>query len=422
MFLRWTTLEQDISDQVKLKPNVKECVLVFNQSNKLIISSVASPIEKSLIDILLPTDTQTELQIKNLSDTDKYDEDKHDPTLFFLLKKFPNRRFIKVTGGDQGLINERDIASAEQYKRNCVWDIASLHWVLQGLHAVIKSMNPKHETYRTDTMSYDDLILSISSSAAKATAEFEKMHKKDENKGKVYELSNLSSPYNSFIQSASTKTIDLNTPRYFGYRMTQWLLSEVEKKTLLIPKYDANAPQSKILRGKLRNVQCDLSRSAIKTTYKTDVLMEMVRKAFLDPWRLVYPYNDVDKLPEELMKYSLKFHYPTLTWAVKGPMQDKQISVILKSKHMVRFTFHAFRRSFVGCDPVVASKALEMAASKPPKPAAKKQARVQLEKAFKPKKVTFKRWLQAASSGSDAAPNNFVFGGPVPAGVKYSWN
>ena len=110
------------------------------------------------------------------------------------------------------------------------------------------------------------------------------------------------------------------------------------------------------------------------------------------------------------------------TWAVPGTINDKKISVILNTTHMVRFTFHVFRRSFVGCDPVVASKALERAASKPPKPAAKKQARVQLEKAFKPKKVTFKRWLQAASSGSDVAPSNFVFGGPVPAGVKYSWN
>ena len=423
IFLRWTTHKQNIDKDVNLKPNVKECVLVFNQSNKLIITTVVSPLEKEG-EILLPSPTDTKFQIKKLMDVDKYSENDHDPTLFFLLKKFPNERYIKVTGGDQGLINERDISSAEQHKRNSVWDIAFLHWVLQGLHAVIRSMDLTHVNNKTDSMSYDDLVLSIAWSAATATKMFQKMHANGANAGKEYELSNLSSPYNSFIQSVSNEQIDLNKSLYFGYRMTQWLLSEVEKKTLLIPKYDANAPQSKILRGKLRNVQCNLSRSAIKTIYTTDVLLEMVRKAFLDPWRLVYPYNNVSKLPVELQTYSLKTLYPTLTWAVPKTLPDKQISVILKSKHMIRFTFHAFRRNFVGCDPVVASKALEKAASKPPKPAAKKQSSKLLEQAFRPKPLTVKRWLHAASSGGDevSATNKFVFGGTAPSNARWSWS
>ena len=228
-----------------------------------------------------------------------------------------------------------------------------------------------------------------------------------------YALANMISEYNSYVRIHD----DINQAKYFGYKLTQWLLSEVEKCTIIIPKYDAYAKQRVILRGRLRSVQCDVSHSAIKTIFSTDVLLDMVRKTYIDPWGLIYPYGDVSKLPPKLKEYSLKGDSIYPTWANKTKMNDKQVSVILESKHMVRFEFHAFRRKFHGADPVVASKQIEKMASTG-KRMSKKARKVQietLEAALTPKRSSVKQWLRnatldAAGGGKTPFPGAAVGG------------
>ena len=84
----------------------------------------------------------------------------------------------------------------------------------------------------------------------------------------------------------------------------------------------------------------------------------------------------VENLPEILKMYSLVDIVKNAGWAVKDTIRDKQVSVVLDSTHMVRFTFHAFRRDFHGLNPVAASKAMRNAVSKPtiPRPGRKNTA------------------------------------------------
>ena len=177
---------------------------------------------------------------------------------------------------------------------------------------------------------------------------------------------------------------------------------------------------STVLKVKLENVDCNLSRTAIKTTHTTDVLIDARRKAYLDPWNLIYP-GGCDTLPDVLKNYSLSA-LPGLTglkWATKGQTSDKKISVVLKTKHLIRLTFNTFRRSFHGADPVAASRAIETAASKPRGKAEKSQTRRRVEKLVKPKPMTFNHALRLANSGNEAAVRNFDFGAAPPT---WSWN
>ncbi len=428
VFLRWithpiSTPELDVSTESK----IKECVLIFNRSHQLKIMHISTPLFQRNGDEVKPsnfvTETLTLEKIENIDiqDDDKFDASSHDPTLFFLRRQFPVRCFVDSNGSDSGIVNEIDILESETHTRNRVWSTVYLHWVYEGLCAVAESMgknakevgvsNMNKLNVDISTMDHDTMLIAIAYAADTVTRAFKTMNEGVDN----YVLANLSSRYNSYIDSG----IDLNTADYFGYRLTQWLLENAEKSTILIPKYDVNAPQSKVLRGRLRSVHCDMSRTAIKTIYTTDVLLDMVRKAYIDPWGLVYPYNDVNRLPEQLKTlYSLSKIFPHPTWAKEGNMNDKQVSVILKSKHMVRFTFHAFRRKFHGSDPVVASKQMEKAASKG-KRMNKKARKVEiktLENALTPKPVTVKQWLRNAASsgaagGGDSKPAFLRFAG-----------
>lgn len=420
IFLRWTTSPVQIpgGTSERTETKIKECVLVFNRSHQLSILPISTPlffgkkeakVQKS--DLIFGNLTGDIILSTVLTgDSDKFDGKKHDPTLYFLRKQFPATIFVDSKGGDTGLVNENDILSSESHVRNSVWNTVYLHWVFEGLCAVALSMGVDAKEIKKagstvvidiSAMDHDTMLVAIARAANIVTNRFKNMHP-GENRGIDYVLSNLSSRHNSFIPG-----LDIDKKEYFGYRLTLWLLDDAEKNTILIPKYDANAPQRKILRGKLRSVDCDVSRTAIKTTYITDVLLEMVRKAYINPWELVYPFNDVNKLPNQLKEYSLKGNSSFPLWAIKDTMNDKQVSVVLKSTHMVRFAFHAFRRTFHGSNPVVASKQMEQAASKVKRMTRKRRMNEnrQLRKAFTLRPVTVKRWLRNANSNTGDGSN-----------------
>jgi hypothetical protein len=236
-----------------------------------------------------------------------------------------------------------------------------------------------------------------------------------------YRLANLVSPYNSTI--AGLTSDKYNTADYFGYKLTQWLLTTVEKCTMLIPKKDVNTPRSKEYRAQLRRVHCTLSRSAIRTTYTTDVLLGLSRKTFVDPWGAIY--ESVERLPDKLQGYSLREKVQNAGWAIAGSIADKQVSVVLKSTHMVRFTFHAFRRDFHGINPVAVSnekkngvsKLRKFKKSKKPNNANKEHNEI-IRNSLQPLKGLQKSLLLNTSTGEPSA-GPFVFGAAVG---PYSWN
>ena len=291
--------------------------------------------------------------------------------------------------------------TSEVHMRNNVWNTVFLHWVFEGLRAIAGSIGiPTKKINFTrnsaeqeidlniSLMDHDTMLVAIAYVANLITTKFTSIT----TERKDYVLSRLHSKYNSFVNLGG----DINNDSLIGCLLTQWLLAEVEKFTILIPKKDVNAPQKKILRGRLRSVQCEVSGSAIKTIYSTDVLLDMVRKEYINPWGRIYGYDyNTGDLPNELQQYSVTTGNGDHEWA-KG-MDEKQISVGLKSNHLVRYSFHVFRRQFHGADPVAASKQMENTGVK----MSKKRSKVEiksLEKALTPKPVSVKQWLRNAST------------------------
>jgi hypothetical protein len=273
-------------------------------------------------------------------------------------------------------------------------------------------------------MSHEDVLLSIAIKANEITLKYNSNDFPQ--KGN---LANIKSDYNSSIGP-----INYNEDKYIGYKLTQWLLESVEKCTFLIPKRDVYTRQRKTFRVQLNSVHCGVSRSAVKTTYTTDVLVEMVRKCFIDPWGQLYAQISYDDLPNVLKTYSLKKECTEASWAEAGKITDKQISVQLKMKRMIRFTFHASRHKFHGADPVAVSKILKDKASRlqTGKTARKSQVKSAakrnkaLKSILRPKKVTWNQWLRNQSSG-ESGPLNTLPQGWVPNGGQpqvtgpFSW-
>jgi hypothetical protein len=181
--------------------------------------------------------------------------------------------------------------------------------------------------------SHDDVLQQIATMARLSTDVFKK--KID---GHANGLAALTSPHNGAIAVASA---DLNTLPYFGYKMTQWLLSSVEL-------------QKPTLRAGVKYVECQFSTSGLKSTYMTDVLMAVSRKAYIDPWHEMFG-SDASAWPPWLTSYSIGKHF-NLGWATPGTIVDKQVSVKLNTTYKVRFVCEAFRRSFEGADPMEARR------------------------------------------------------------------
>ena len=430
VFLRWTVNDNAADDE--LKPDVSECVIVFNRSHKLNISTVLLPsVEdaqvKKVRTVLL--DGYRNLYKATPVTIDPgvmFEVDKHDATLFFLRRNFPAKRYVKSSGSDQGIINENDIATQEAHIRKCTWEIVHLHWVYEALFSVARSISVKSSLpikISTALLQHDDMLLAIAGMAAHVTKLFVAL----KTAGK-HHLANLISPYNATLEGLISDKY--NSDAYFGYKLTQWLLTTVEKCTMLIPFHDASTPRSSNFRAQLKRVNCALSRSAIRTTYTTDVLLALTRKSFIDPWGVIY--EKVENLPEKLKTYSLVDIVKNAGWAVKDTIQDKQVSVVLDSTHMVRFTFHAFRRDFHGLNPVAASKAMRNAVSKPRKfkksrqPSSdsnNKRSRDAIKKALQPARGLQKSMLlnpnNNIGANTSSATGPFVFGATTG---PYSWS
>jgi hypothetical protein len=190
---------------------------------------------------------------------------------------------------------------------------------------------------------HDTMLRQIAKMANLATEVF-KRRNTDAGKNTIA-LAKLNSPYNDSIvspTSAVTRQSEYNTAEYFGYKMTQWLLSEIEKCTVLVPKKDQNTPHAQ-LRAGIRDVNCQLYTAGLKSTYTTDVLLDITRKSFISPWEVMYG-EDEGSWPEWLKAYSLKAHFCNVYWTGS----DKRISVVVGVTHRVRYTFHAFKRRMEG--------------------------------------------------------------------------
>ena len=253
--------------------------------------------------------------------------------------------------------------------------------------------------------------------AAEVTVLFNEKEKKPEN----YKLANLCSRYNPVI---GINPDEYNKPEYFGYKLTQWLLSEVEKCTVLIPFRDEGTERSSTFRAQLKRVNYDISRTSIKVTHSIEVLLSLTRKTFIDPWALIY--EDHKHLPKALQNYSLMEDvHKAKAWAKEGEMSDKKVSVILDKTHMVRFVFDAYRRSFHGSDPVVASREIENLGNhwkrqKKTKQtsAINSQAKLTIKQILQPPRGLQKQ-AQLNPTATPPAMSQFIFG---PTSGVYSWN
>jgi hypothetical protein len=255
------------------------------------------------------------------------------------------------------------------------------------------------------------MLKQIATMAKLATDVFSDKMNGEQNTG----LASLTSPYNYIIANDPLHTLDLNIPAYFGYKMTQWLLSTFEQDTLLIAKRDQNTRQRPNLRARLTHVNCQFYATGLKSTYTTDVLMEITRKLFIEPWMEMFGPNN---WPRWLNDYSLSAHFTNVPWTTKSTINDKQVSVGLNINHKTRFVYHAFWDKLEGSDPTVASK---------------KMARVVTElKLKKPKAISKKKTIKTLQPPTGKAKENilsrkpeacassqpFVFGAaPGP----YSW-
>ena len=413
VFFRWATIKPP-GPEVGIEVETRECVVVFNNSHHLNITRTPLPneVEKTaatVASIYLKLDAKITEKLKSSTaayDTDKYTPASHDPTLYFLRKRFPERRYAESTGSDQGTINEADIETMEAHIRKCTWEIVYLHWVYEALYAVSKSIHEAEVKVKIELLGHDALLISIAAMAARITEHFKTMMK-----GMVIQrnIGELISSYNADLGLSSAQ---YNTPDYFGYKLTQWLLSQVELNTKLIPSYEAYTPSRIEFRALLQNVTAKFHRSAIKTTYTTDVLLHLARKSYIDPWGLIFGKDaEHGKLPQLLKDYSMSSAITNAPWAKTGEMSDKEISVHLNHTYMASFTYDAFRHRFHGSDPVVASKMLEKIASTPPK--VKKSKKMSAaNKAFKAvtrsqmqpvRGIQKRRMLRSGTEGGEAA-------------------
>ena len=211
---------------------------------------------------------------------------------------------------------------------------------------------------RLGSYNHDDMLKQIARMAKLATDVYKAKSQGHLESGSA--LKNLSSVYNNVLGIG----IDCNEIKYFGYKMTQWLLSELEVKdtTLLIPKKDQGVAQSKHLRVQLRDVNCQLYTTGHRSTYTTDVLIDMRRRAWIHPWLLMFG-EDKAKWPGWLTGYSLETHFSNAP-SKKIAMSDKQVSVTLDITHKFRLTFNSFKHRVEGSNPVATNKKLVRAMEK----------------------------------------------------------
>ena len=368
VYFKWETIKPKSAN---VEVYTHECVAVFNNSHSLNITRTPLPNEvdktAALVESIYPgISASTVNKLKSSTavyDVDKYSFAVHDQTLYFLRKRFPARRYAKSTGSDQGTLNETDIETMEAHIRKCTWETVYLHWVYEALYTVSKSINKEEAKVNIALLGHDEVLISIAAMAARITANFKEMMVDIQDKR--VNLGELISGYNADLGLGSA---EYNTHPYFGYKLTQWLLSQVESNTKLIPFHEEYTPSRVEFRAQLVNVNAKFHRSAIKTTFTTDVLMRLKRKSYIDPWGLIFGKETLHaQLPAKLQAYSLSTAVTNAPWAKKGTMTDKEISVHLNHTYMAKFTYDAFRHRFHGSDPVVASAMLEKIASAPPK-------------------------------------------------------
>ena len=439
------------ANQGDITPMIRECMVVFNRSHRLEISSV----------ILPGANQATQTSVNKQDDLFKIIKKNtpfqtiYDPTLYFLRYKFPASRYIASVGADDGFPNETDVVSMTSHMSACTWEMAQLHWVFEGLCSVVVSLvigkyamneseklmdggslltdtpqpsgipklmplidengdiiletpeetdvedrndgfvskfsdslshgmklraypmdfltkeefvrfligpentypweenlNLVHSWVHCDITSekktgvklgssdHDTMLKQIAKMAKLATEAYKLRNPREYQNAPA--LAKLNSPYNDSTLLSKLDHPEILTAEYFGYKMTQWLLSEIEKCTVLVPKKDQNTPHAQ-LRAGIRDVNCQLYTAGIKSTYTTDVLLDITRKSFISPWEVMYG-EDEASWPGWLKAYSLKKHFCNVHWTGS----DKRISVVVGITHRVRYTFHAFKRRVEG--------------------------------------------------------------------------
>lgn len=217
-------------------------------------------------------------------------------------------------------------------------------------YIVFGKLNTKPIEVKFGSCSHDDALKQIAKMAKLATDIFTVKMDGDDNNGLV----KLTSPYNSFMAANSAAEYNFNSTGYFGYKLTQWLLSDAETHTVLVAKSDKNTMLNN-LRGRIKNVDCQFHTAGLKSTYTTDVLMEILRSDFIFPWFQMFGGSST--FPKWLNSYSFSSHFSkNVAWRQIDTIDDKLVSVILRNTYKIRFVFDAFRRKIEGSDPVVVSK------------------------------------------------------------------
>jgi hypothetical protein len=261
------------------------------------------------------------------------------------------------------------------------------------------------------------MLLVIAYLAYLVTSEFSQLY--PDGTATPFKLETIYSPYNATLSLVSGITVDVNKKEFIGYKLTQWLITNAEKATEVTAKSDTYTPISKTLKAHLKKVDCNISRTAIKTTYTTDILLDLNRKVYTDLWEQIYTGGYKD-LPSKIKAYSIHATNQNLNWAKEGEFTDKKISITMNSTVLIRLTFHAFRRKFNGSDPVAASKATEKMASSSEKKKQTRRSRKAVEKLVRPRKIKFNELLRRVNTGDETVPQKFVFGGAQPQ--NWSWS
>ena len=307
-------------------------------------------------------------------DDDEKRAEKQDPLVERDAEGTPASKFTKSTSG-MGITRvglrvgySRDPETMENFVSHLVSTTESgnkatdLSWkqCCNFIHNYITSgkASTKDPDTRLGSYNHDDMLKQIARMAKLATDVYKAKSEGHAESGSA--LKNLSSAYNNVLGIG----IDCNEIKYFGYKMTQWLLSELEVKdtTLLIPKKDQGVAQSKHLRVQLRDVNCQLYTTGHRSTYTTDVLIDMRRRAWIHPWLLMFG-EDKAKWPGWLTGYSLETHFSNAP-SKKIAMSDKQVSVTLDITHKFRLTFNSFKHRVEGSNPVATNKKLVRAMEK----------------------------------------------------------
>jgi len=210
----------------------------------------------------------------------------------------------------------------------------------------------KKPNVRLGSLNHDDMLKKIAMMAKLATEVF---IKKNTAFGSVEQsklgLLNLNSPYNNEIGKCG------NDLEMFGYRLAQWLLTNVEQRTIVIAKKDQGTDQAEWLRVRLMDVNCQLYTIGHRSVYTTDVLMGMMRKFWIAPWKVIYG-TDEGNWPTWLRTYSVKKFFSNAPRSDLSPINDKLVSVALDITHKIRLTFHAFKHKIESANPVAVNKKL----------------------------------------------------------------